>query len=73
MKKTNEWKNEQAIMQALAMSSQKEDLVVRAVLLKSEAFKKCKLDFSSSEFRFKILKINNNIQIYFFPAGSLSS
>lgn len=48
------------------MSSQKEDLVVRAVLLKSEAFQKCKLDFSSSEFRFQILQINNNIQILFF-------
>lgn len=60
-------------MKALAMSSQKENLVIRAVLPKSEAFRKCKLHFNNSEFRFKILKINNSIQIYFFPAGSLSS
>lgn len=53
-------------MKALSMMSQKEDLVTRAVLPKSETFRKCKLDFNNSEFRFKILKINNSIQIYFF-------
>lgn len=40
---------------------------------KIQSIQKCKLDFNSSEFWFKILKINKSIQIYFFPAGSLSS
>lgn len=60
-------------MKAFAVSSQKEDLVARAVLPESEAFKKCKLDYRNSEFSFKIMKINNSIQIYFFPAASLTS